>query len=504
MSFGLCSADGLIPSFIRQVRRQFNEMGRQMAAIRQVREDGAWCCIKCRGRLTADAHSLRCAGCAGQYPVIADIPILVRDPGRYLRSELALLTHTLQHSRERRDLLDRIGRDLGLPDASLDRHRDVIGAEIAVIEMFLGMLESAAQTVGDAEADPLSLRRSGWTVEALLPYLLRDWTSTSELEAIGSRIGGALKQSFPDPSGKSVVFAACGAGGLLSEISLGFEHIWGFDLTLSVLIAARRLLDGASLDLAQPRTINPAARITLRRRDGGSTNPKIKLAAMDAFDTAFADGSVDCVVTSFLIDLIAEPLRLTGEIRRILARDGIWINYGPSGPLKALWRFDQAESAAFLDVAGFTVIGAEAFRSTYLDLSRDCPSWGFQSHICYLTLARKEDCIIKEPIVKRPSEAELPEIIPQHFPGAGLIQRQSLDATRTCTTLFRHESISGRVRSSEISAETARIMTLVDGKRTVSEIAKLLNREAPPLPVDEVISAIAYYLEQGLLSWRGR
>lgn len=474
-----------------------------MDAMRPVRENGAWCCIECRCRLTPDAHTLRCEGCARQYPVIAGVPILVRQPTRYLLSELGQLTQTLQHARQREDVLDRIGHDVGLPDASFDRHRDVIGAEIAEIEMFLTLLESATQATADVEAESLSVRRSGWTVEALLPYLLRDWTSTSELKATSSRIGDALKQSFPDPSGKSVVFAACGAGGLLAEISLGFEHVLGFDLTLPVLVAARRLLDGKSLDLALPRTINPAGRITLRRRDGGLTNPQIELAAMDALDTAFADGSVDCVVTSFLMDLIPEPLRLAGEIRRILRNDGVWINYGPSGPLKALWRFGQTESAAFLDVAGFTVIGAEAYRSTYLDLSRDCPSWSFQSHICYLTSARKKGYVRKERIVTRPSAAELPEIIPQHFPGARLIQRHSLDATRTCTTLFRHESISSRVRNSEISTETARIMTLVDGKRTVSEIAKLLNQEAPAVPVDAVISAISYYFEQGLLSWQG-
>ena len=111
---------------------------------------------------------------------------------------------------------------------------------------------------------------------------------------------------------------------------------------------------------------------------------------MDAFDAAFADGSVDCVITAFLLDLIPEPRRLADEIHRILRDDGVWINYGPSGPLKALWRFDQTEGAAFFEATGFSVISAEAFRTTHLDVSRDFPSWSFQNHLCYFDIGEKD------------------------------------------------------------------------------------------------------------------
>jgi hypothetical protein len=113
-----------------------------------------------------------------------------------------------------------------LSEISLERHRDVIEAEIARTETLLGLFEPAAQTLGDQAGETLSARRSGWTVDTLVPYLLRDWTNTPELEAIGARIGTALKRAFPDPSGISVVFAACGAGGLLAEIPPGRLCRW--------------------------------------------------------------------------------------------------------------------------------------------------------------------------------------------------------------------------------------------------------------------------------------
>jgi SAM-dependent methyltransferase len=442
--------------------------------------------------------------CDRRYPALSGIPILVKDPLGYVRSELASLTRTIQNARRRRDGLDRTGRDAGLSEISLKRHHDVIEAEIAQAETFLGLLEPAAQAVADQAGEPLAARRSGWTVDALLPYLLRDWTGTPELEAIGARIGTALKQVFPEPSGTSVVFAACGAGGLLAEIPPEFERVLGFDLTFPVLRAARHLLDGNSLDLAMARAIRQTGRITLRRREGWPSSRHVELAAMDALDTAFADGSIACVVTSFLIDLFPEPRRLASEIHRILCDDGVWINYGPSGPLQAFLRFDQTESAAFLDAAGFTVIGAEAYRTTYLDLSRDCPSWSFQNHVCYLTTARKTGEAKQKLIQRTPSAAEIPKIVPQRFAGANLVQRQNLEVEQAPITILRHDGVPGRTISLEITGDAARVMMLVDGKRTVEQIADLFNRDAMPLSKDEIFGAFLHYFAQGLLSWRGR
>jgi SAM-dependent methyltransferase len=474
------------------------------AALRIAPKDWSWRCLHCHGSLAPDASSLDCSVCGRCYPALSGIPILLRDPLGYVRSELASLTRTVHNARRRRDSFDRTGRDAGLSEISLERHRDVIEAEIARTETLLGLFEPAAQALGDQAGETLSARRSGWTVDTLVPYLLRDWTNTPELEAIGARIGTALKQAFPDPSGISVVFAACGAGGLLAETPPGFERVLGFDLTLPVLSAARHLLDGKRLDLAMARVINQTGHITLRRREARPSSANIELAAMDALDTAFADGSVACVVTSFLIDLFPEPRRLAREIHRILCDNGVWINYGPSGPLQAFFRFDQAESAAFLDAAGFTVTGVEAYRATYLDLSRDLPSWSFQNHVCYLASARKTGEAREKSIRRTPNAAEISAIVPQHFPGATLLHRQNLGEEPMQITRLRHDGVLGRTITLEISGDAARVMLLVDGKRTVDEIADSFNQGATPVPKDEIVRAFSQYFEQGLLSWRGR
>jgi SAM-dependent methyltransferase len=452
--------------------------------------------------LVSNSPGLCCTDCGKEYPVISGIPILMREPSEYLRSELASLRRVSREARQRRETLEMLRSDAGLPEVSIDRHRNIIDAEIARAETFLALLEPVISAQADDSQRSLGARGSGWTLEALVPFLLRDWTNTSELDGIKDRVGAALRHAFTDISGISVVFPACGAGGLLAKLAPEFGQVLGFDLTLPAIKAARDLLDGKSFDLALPRTINEAGRVTLRGNGSEAAGPHAVVAAMDAFDTAFDDGSVDCVITAFLVDLIAEPLSLADEIHRILRDDGVWINCGPSGPLKALWRFDRTESAAYFEAAGFSVIAAEAFRTTHLDVSRDCPSWGFHSHICYLTSARKTGQAGQRPSATIPGPAELPQIVPRHFPGAQLIQRERLGGDETRTTVLRHERFPSRVQSVDISSETARLIALVDGKRTVAEITEIFQREIPGLSTSDMMRAFTQYFEQGLLNWR--
>ena len=447
---------------------------------------------------------MRCTACGRQYPVVDGIPLLVSEPMEYLRSELALLKHAVRDGKRRRDLLEKGGRDTGLTKASLDRHRDVIDAEMARATTFLALLEHAAkmlEAMSGSSADARGARRSGWVFDSLLPYLLRDWTGTAELRTANLLISAALRDAFPDASGIQLVLAGCGAGGLLAEIPPDFEHIIGFDLTLPVLAAARHLLDGKSIALTVPRAINELGRITLHNH--GLQGARRALVAMDAFDTAFADNSIDCVVTSFLIDLIPDPRKLADEIHRILSPNGVWINYGPSGPLRALWRFDQSEGAAFFEASGFSVVQASAHRATYLDLSRDCPTWSFQSHMCYLTSARKTGQASEKIKAVTPGLAEIPQLIPEHFPGATLIRRERLEGEHKHSAHLRHERSPGIVENLDVGSDTARVVALVDGKRTVLEIANILQQE-PGLSVEEAIGAFARYFDAGLLTWRNR
>jgi SAM-dependent methyltransferase/uncharacterized protein YbaR (Trm112 family) len=460
---------------------------------------GIWCCLYCRGTLRAGEDKLRCGACGRQYPVVAGVPLLVREPANYLRAERVALVGAAREARRRGELLDVDEIYAALPEASLERHRDVAETQEAQAEALLALIETpgAEPRLGDGP-DGTQAMRPGWDFDTMLPYLLRDWSGAPELRDTSTRIGEALTRMFPDPRGKSVAFAGCGAAGLLAETPPGFARVVGYDLTLPILAAARRLLDGATLELKLPRTLNPARRIALRRRDRQSDKSAAELLAMDVLDTGFPDGTVDCVVTVFLTDILPDPRALGDEIRRILRKDGVWLNYGPSGNnLNALWRFDQTEGTAFFEAAGFTVIEAEARRGTNLDVRSAYPAVSFRNVMCYLTAARNAGQPEKWLREAPPGPGELAPIVPRHFPGAHLVH--PLEPAEEGKILFQHDRIPGRGESWQIGGRAARILALVDGKRSVGDIAELLSRRNPPRPVEETLRLFARFFAQGLL-----
>jgi SAM-dependent methyltransferase len=460
--------------------------------------DRIWRCLHCHGSLAVEASGLHCKSCGRNYPEVSGIPILVKDPASYLRSELAALNQASSLARERLEQIGCAEAGPELPQLSIDRHRDVLESEISQARMFRALLEPVPSSITAEKQAPA--RPSGWAIETLLPYLIRDWTNTSELSDARTMIGTMLERIFPVSAGKTLAVAGCGAGGLLTEMA--FEHVVGFDLTLPILGAARHLLDGKSLEVRLPRAIHPGGYIGLHPHDAKKTAPDVMVAVMDAFETGFADGALDCVVTSFLIDLLPDPRRLAAEIYRILSSDGVWINYGPSGPLKATWRFDNAESAAFFETVGFSAIHAEAHRTTYLDLSREMPSWSTRNHMCYLTAARKIQGHPRFAERRTQLPLHVERAVPSHYPSALIIRRQSMAPDSAPTIALRCERLPGQMKNFAIVAQDPVILELVDGKRSVQEIAEYLARADPARSVDGTHQAFMRYFKQGLLAWR--
>ena len=207
---------------------------------------------------------------------------------------------------------------------------------------------------------------------------------------MSARLGGA-SSACVSRSSRQVRGPATNAAPRLPAVAIasGFARILGsrFDLSGASSSAppARREEPRSLL----PRAINGQGGISLRRR-GGRREPD-GCAGRHGMRLGYRlCRRPRSIVSSPRSCSISSPSRegRRGEINRILCPYGVWINYGPSGPLKALWRFDEAESAASLENVpdlpsprprriGHNLPGSEV---------GTCPLRSFQNHICYLDI----------------------------------------------------------------------------------------------------------------------
>jgi hypothetical protein len=133
-----------------------------------------------------------------------------------------------------------------LADAALERHRDVLNVEAAQAETLFALFQPSApalEALAD-KADESQVARPGWRFDTLAPYLLRDWTNTSELWVTSSGIGAALEHVFPGGCLRRARHWR-----LLAEISADFARVPGSDLTLPILAVSCQVLDWKTLDL---------------------------------------------------------------------------------------------------------------------------------------------------------------------------------------------------------------------------------------------------------------
>src|SRR5262249_52604247 len=134
-----------------------------MAEHRAKEDEKIWACLHCRGPLTSGRLGMNCRRCGKEYPVVAGIPLLVRQPDEYFRAECISLSSRAREVRQRRESIGRIDPYADLPRAALERHRDVLSVVAAQAESLLALLEPSApalETPTD-DASPSQVVRPG-------------------------------------------------------------------------------------------------------------------------------------------------------------------------------------------------------------------------------------------------------------------------------------------------------------------------------------------------------
>src|SRR5262249_25249402 len=111
------------------------------------------------------------------------------------------------------------------------------------------------------------------------------------------------------------------------------ENTLCVDLNPLLLSLAQRLVRGESLELIEFPTVPPILeRFAIKSKLSAPQllGNEFEFLVHDLEEWAFAENSVDLVVTCWLIDVVSiAPRRLFSLINRVLKPNGRWLNYGP-------------------------------------------------------------------------------------------------------------------------------------------------------------------------------
>lgn len=436
-------------------------------------------CPRCtRVALSLERAGWICSACSSGYPLVGEIPWLLRDPQDALaewRARLALLTRQLRDDATRMDR--ELAADSGaaaMADATIQRlqwHSVANRDQAARLERLLQPIAMPAVMASVQRGFGTALP----TEQGLTNYyvnLHRDWCWGDEENAAAFTEVRAVLGSEPN-LGTTLVLGA-GAGRLAYDIHEQCAPACTVvsDFNPMLLFAAREMFAGRALQLYEfpiaPRGLLDVAQLrTLAAPRAARAG--YHLVAADALDAPFAPNAFDTVVTPWLIDIVGEPLTaFAARINQLLKPGGRWLNCGSLAFNRAPFaeRLSLDEAMKVLTASGFA---PPELREATIPYMRSPASRHARLETVVNWSARKR--------------ASVPDVAPRRLPD--WLSDSEVPVPRTAAIEF--ESVSSRVH--------AFLLALVNGERSVRDMAQLIV-EQRLLPADEAEAAVRRFLRQ--------
>lgn len=428
-----------------------------------------------RGRLTLQRAGWICESCSSGYPVVGGVPWLFADPQAMLaewRGRLGFLL--LELEREAQALH---ATAASVPAGSLTAKRLTTLASANEdharrLKLLLTPLGVADSKIG--YETHLALRTRLPLDQGLTNYyvnLHRDWSwgdaeNAAALAAVTEVAGNGYAW------GPTTVLGA-GAGRLAYDIHMqcGPTCTIAADFNPLLLFVARDVTQGGVVELYEfpiaPRTI--ADHAVLRPLQAPApVRAGFEVIGADALRLPFADGALRTVVTPWLIDIIDEDLgRFASRLNQALAPGGSWINFGSLSftQRERAHRLSHEESLEVVASAGFAVQRQHEAPIPYMQ-SPASRHARVETAVAW--------CAVKERSVPAPAEhSRLPEWLLRPDQPVPLSQE------------FQVQSFSTRIH--------AFLMALIDGKRSVRDMARVLVEQRLMTP-EEAEPAIRGFL----------
>lgn len=424
-------------------------------------------CPRCDKLLDDVAPMLRCSGCEIDYPTLGGVPWLFSEPA-----------FSIAEWRQRVDfLMRRFEDDAARLDRTLAAQDDLLPLTRERLELLKNAIADHTQRLNDLLA-PLKAEEPRASVATYLalrtrlppdqglttyyPNMHRDWCwGTEENEAALALLAPGLESL---PVNAKILVLGSGAGRLAYDIHAQHAPALTVALDFNPLFqfAAARIAAGEALTLYEfplaPRSLRDQA-LLRELKAPAAARPGLHMLLGDALRTPFREASFDVVVTPWLIDILPEDFAtLCARVNRLLAKQGRWLNLGSLlfSQAGADKHYSPDECAALIRAAGFTTPSFDEATIPYMcsPASRH---------------GRRETVLawhaVKQGKVKRPRRHEaLPDWLVK-----GTEPVPVLEAFRTQATTTRIY---------------AGLMGLIDGRRSVKDMANVLVEQRMMAPAD--------------------
>lgn len=421
-------------------------------------------CPRCdKQPLSATDGGYRCSACKVDYPLIGGMPWLFADPGSSLGEWRNRLHFSLQQiSSESQRIQAELGDEntADLTRVRLLRQVEANEAHRGILRKILEPLQM--QSMQASYESHLALRTRLPLDQGIQTYaanIHRDWAwgdaensaSINEIKAIL-----ALGEDAGKPLGNTLILGA-GACRLAYDIhmQLGPAQTVALDFNPLLLLIASKVLRGEQVEFYEfplaPRSLEDFAVLqTLSAPMPVSENFHCLFG--DASRPPFGPASFDTVVTPWIIDIVNEDLPVqAARINRLLKPGGRWLNFGSLAfdhPDRAR-RYSAEETLAIVGQAGFATPQYRNAEIPYM--CSPASRHGRRETVFTFAATRTADA----PAPAR--HKALPDWLVTGKQAVPLLQS------------FKSQALSTQIY--------AFIMSLIDGKRTIGDMAGILEQQ---------------------------
>ncbi len=433
-------------------------------------------CPRCdRAPLERKDTDLHCKACDVDFPSINGIPWMFAEPQAALGEWRGRLQFALQQlSHEVASLDNELKKDdlHSLSRRRVERYREAVEYHHGELARLLRPIDMQA-AYGNYETY-LALRTRLPSDQGLNTYyanIHRDWAwgdeeNVASLEQVQSVLHDHAELG-------NVLVLGAGAGRLAYDIhrNLDCNLTVAMDFNPLLLLVAQAVTRGEKLELYEfplaPLSLEDDA--VLRSLTAPEiVDERFHLVLGDALRAPFTDQSFDTIVTPWLIDIISEDLPVfAARVNNLLVENGRWINFGSlafAGPRRSR-RYSPEEARAIVAESGFSdpYVSQQTIPYMCSPASRN----GRREKV-FTFSAQKERAAKKPPRYKA-----LPDWIVTGKSPVPL------------SPSFRTQAMTTRIYSF--------IMSLIDGKRSIMDMAAELEKQKL-MSKEEAVPAIRAFL----------